>query len=322
MPCRPEQAFQILTEDGWAFAMEHTYSDFGRQSILFFVPVTLVGRFLVTFTFISIVLSQFANQTPLRVEMANMQTDCLNESHLVMDSRRKRARPTSPRSRSPTPPAHCRSDALAAMLRLSRARRGQLALQLEERLRARMELDQSGDERGMAQLADVALCLRPRHPLRIALWRVVGAPAFESFAFGVVLLNCASLSYTFGAGSDEARAVESFDLACLLFFTLEMALKIVTYGLARGRNTYLQNGWNVLDAIIVAVGWCILIAPHVAACTRRQGAGGTLRIVVAASPASASPLACALGPFGCGPPHPPTHAPTHAPLCVVAALLR
>ena len=38
-------------------------------------------------------------------------------------------------------------------------------------------------------------------------------------------------------------------------FTLEAILKIIAYGFVMHPGAYLRNGWNILDFVIVAVGW-------------------------------------------------------------------
>ena len=41
----------------------------------------------------------------------------------------------------------------------------------------------------------------------------------------------------------------------LVIFTVETVLKIVAYGLVLHPSAYIRNGWNLLDFIIVVVGY-------------------------------------------------------------------
>jgi hypothetical protein len=41
----------------------------------------------------------------------------------------------------------------------------------------------------------------------------------------------------------------------LAIFTLESILKIIAYGLCLHPNAYLRSGWNLLDFVIVVVGY-------------------------------------------------------------------
>lgn len=42
-------------------------------------------------------------------------------------------------------------------------------------------------------------------------------------------------------------------------FTAECALKIVSYGFIYHKNSYLRDGWNWLDFIVVIIGWIELL---------------------------------------------------------------
>lgn len=48
---------------------------------------------------------------------------------------------------------------------------------------------------------------------------------------------------------------ETVEYAFLIIFTIETFLKIIAYGLVMHQNSYVRNGWNMLDFVIVIVGW-------------------------------------------------------------------
>jgi len=48
---------------------------------------------------------------------------------------------------------------------------------------------------------------------------------------------------------------ERVEYLFLIIFTVEAFLKVIAYGLLFHPNAYLRNGWNLLDFIIVVVGW-------------------------------------------------------------------
>lgn len=48
---------------------------------------------------------------------------------------------------------------------------------------------------------------------------------------------------------------ETVEYAFLIIFTIETFLKIIAYGLVMHQNSYVRNGWNLLDFVIVIVGW-------------------------------------------------------------------
>ncbi|KAK2897852.1 hypothetical protein Q8A73_014232 [Channa argus] len=49
-------------------------------------------------------------------------------------------------------------------------------------------------------------------------------------------------------------SLETVEYAFLIIFTIETFLKIIAYGLVMHQNSYVRNGWNMLDFVIVIVG--------------------------------------------------------------------
>ena len=45
------------------------------------------------------------------------------------------------------------------------------------------------------------------------------------------------------------------DIVFNIFFTTEIAAKVCAEGLALRPHTYLRDGWNWLDMLVVIVGW-------------------------------------------------------------------
>ncbi len=55
---------------------------------------------------------------------------------------------------------------------------------------------------------------------------------------------------------------EQIEYIFLAIFTLEVILKIIAYGLCLHPNAYLRSGWNILDFIIVVVGYELIVLNH------------------------------------------------------------
>lgn len=47
---------------------------------------------------------------------------------------------------------------------------------------------------------------------------------------------------------------EQVEYIFLIIFTVETFLKILAYGLVMHPSSYIRNGWNLLDFVIVIVG--------------------------------------------------------------------
>jgi hypothetical protein len=64
-----------------------------------------------------------------------------------------------------------------------------------------------------------------------------------------------------------------------ILFVIEALLKIIVYGFVIGRNTYMREGWNVLDFLIVCVSVTSLILGDSAGSLSRLKALRTLRVL-------------------------------------------
>lgn len=55
---------------------------------------------------------------------------------------------------------------------------------------------------------------------------------------------------------------EQVEYVFLVIFTIETFTKILAYGLVMHPSAYIRSGWNLLDFIIVIVGyfWCFMIS--------------------------------------------------------------
>jgi len=93
---------------------------------------------------------------------------------------------------------------------------------------------------------------------RACLW-VVRSKYFETFILLNILANCATLAMS--TAREEFDATElgaglvQLEFYFLAVFALEMGLKVVSMGFFVGPGTYLKDGWNVLDFIVVLLGF-------------------------------------------------------------------
>uniref|UniRef100_A0A3B3Z834 Voltage-dependent L-type calcium channel subunit alpha n=1 Tax=Periophthalmus magnuspinnatus TaxID=409849 RepID=A0A3B3Z834_9GOBI len=67
---------------------------------------------------------------------------------------------------------------------------------------------------------------------------------------------------------------ETVEYAFLIIFTIETFLKIMAYGLVMHQNSYVRNGWNLLDFIIVIVGLFSVVLEMVTKDAESSGQSG------------------------------------------------
>ena len=104
------------------------------------------------------------------------------------------------------------------------------------------------------------------NPFRRGVLRIVHSKSFDNFVLLLIALNAGLMALEDPledpeSPSEQTVLLEQLDVVFLLVFTLEMALKLVAFGLVIGQNTYLRTSWNVLDAVIVSTAWMPYFLP-------------------------------------------------------------
>jgi len=105
--------------------------------------------------------------------------------------------------------------------------------------------------------ADLAFgYLSPSNLFRKLFISVVFNPWFERFILLVIFLNCVVITI------DHAVEVTEFSYISeeisQVIFTAEVVLRLVAMGVVRRPYSYFRDAWNVLDFIIVVLGWLMV----------------------------------------------------------------
>ncbi|OON18010.1 transporter, cation channel family protein, partial [Opisthorchis viverrini] len=97
-----------------------------------------------------------------------------------------------------------------------------------------------------------------KNPIRRICINIVDAKPFDYFILVAILCNCLALAFNHPYPNDDSNAVnqvlEKVELAFVIIFTTESALKIIAYGFILHPGAYLRTFWNILDFSIVLVG--------------------------------------------------------------------
>ena len=107
--------------------------------------------------------------------------------------------------------------------------------------------------------------------------RLIEWPWFDRVVLVLILANSVVLALTdysvvdaeTGEPSDKSwrnAVVDKTELFFTLSFTVESALKIMSMGFFMVPGTYLRDGWNVLDFIVVVTGYAALALPSGSRC--------------------------------------------------------
>eukprot|EP00960_Hanusia_phi_P036969 752624-Hanusia_phi.AAC.3 len=102
-------------------------------------------------------------------------------------------------------------------------------------------------------------CLDLQSPVRLCAIAIVESKIFQGIVTFVIFLSTLILAFNdplksmyFPVSSTtNFEASDIVNLACTMFFVIELLLKIIAHGLILGGKTYLADGWNVLDALLI-----------------------------------------------------------------------
>ena len=89
--------------------------------------------------------------------------------------------------------------------------------------------------------------------------RIITSKYFENFILLIIFLNCIFLAMDTKApdfeGSNTYNVINTAEYAFIGIFTLEMILKAVGMGFIIGKNAYLRDAWNIIDFLVVVLGY-------------------------------------------------------------------
>uniref|UniRef100_A0A671L010 Ion transport domain-containing protein n=1 Tax=Sinocyclocheilus anshuiensis TaxID=1608454 RepID=A0A671L010_9TELE len=104
-------------------------------------------------------------------------------------------------------------------------------------------------------------CLNLNNPIRRACISLVEWKPFDIFILIAIFANCMALAVYIPFPEDDSNStnhdLETVEYAFLIIFTIETFLKIIAYGLVMHQNAYVRNGWNMLDFVIVVIGYVL-----------------------------------------------------------------
>eukprot|EP00754_Rhynchopus_humris_P044615 Rhum_TRINITY_DN4283_c0_g1::Rhum_TRINITY_DN4283_c0_g1_i1::g.13697::m.13697 len=95
--------------------------------------------------------------------------------------------------------------------------------------------------------------------LRLAIFKMTHHRVFEAGVITLIFANCVFLALDDPTVPEEDKPIEatSAEYFFTAVFAVEMLLKIFSQGFILHQGSYLRNGWNVLDFIIVGLSLLI-----------------------------------------------------------------
>ena len=280
--------FQMLTGENWNEVMfESITSTGGYAIVLYFVLIVLVGMFLVLNLFLAIMLSDFNCGEPPDFSISTAIKTFFPFS-VTKEAETKKEEAAGGKDNNddeiddddddddgddedeaaPTPAAAGDDATLRQKRELEqRGKHGSAEMVAIQKDLERSKRASAAAER--MQLRGVSLGLFPTDsPVRLALMRVVRNPYFDHLILACILTGSVLLAVNGPTNDGDTRVwryVCYVEFAFVIIFTVEMLFKILVQGFYFCPQGYLKDPWNMLDLVVVVVGWltndCLVVIP-------------------------------------------------------------
>ena len=107
---------------------------------------------------------------------------------------------------------------------------------------------------------------KTNNKLRKFMMKISKAKAFENLIILLIILSSIQLTLEnplIDPLGTEAHVLRYCDLVMTILFTFEVVFKVIAHGfLINGKDSYLQNPWNILDFIIVVISLVSVSIPE------------------------------------------------------------
>ena len=98
-------------------------------------------------------------------------------------------------------------------------------------------------------------CFPPENKLRQICFKIVSYPHYDNIILGLIIVSTILLTFDNPLEHEQSRkkvVLRYADYVLTTLFTLECITNVILFGfLLNGKRSYLRDGWNVMDFLIV-----------------------------------------------------------------------
>ena len=225
--------FQFLSGENWNTIMYDCIRSTGWLSIVYTLMVMIIGCFIVMNLFLAILLANFEGNDDLIKTVAIIDTQT-----------------SSPDSKVANKSA---AKLLSEGAKQLQGTAGDLLANIE---------GVSSESESVQSFQNVSLLfLKSDNTFRLKCVEIVSNAHFDNFIIFLIIFSSFTLAIDSPLNNPESGFVKTLgilDWIMTILFTIEMLLKIVALGFVLHKKSYLRNGWNVMDFLIVLVSWLAL----------------------------------------------------------------
>jgi hypothetical protein len=132
-----------------------------------------------------------------------------------------------------------------------------VALSFYNKLKAKREEDVEATKAKLSLTGRSLSIFNSDNRCRIALGKIISSERFDYVILVLIFISSILLTLENPLNDPDGtlmRTLEVLDWIVTSLFILEFVLKVAVYGfMFNGKNSYIRNGWNIMDFIIVCL---------------------------------------------------------------------
>lgn len=256
--CLPHH--QILTGENWNVVMMDGWRSSGWSAVLYFISLVVLGNFIVLNLFLAILLGNFEEsfddeKKGAQEEMLLKKSNRIAPAH----SRHLEGDPERPTAKHPAGSEHEHTIVQTCHLTSGRTRRESAAPT------SKIFQDSStSSQRGVSDRKEIPdrltkrslMIFSLRNPIRKFAMQLIAHPQFDNVSLLLVAVSTVALALDNPLNTPDSTFVyilSWLDIILTGLFVFEVGVKVIALGFVLDTNTYLRNGWNVIDFVITGL---------------------------------------------------------------------
>ncbi|GMH60361.1 hypothetical protein TrRE_jg11189 [Triparma retinervis] len=225
--------FQILSGENWNAVMYDGWRATSGLAVIYFISLIVFGMFIVMTLFLAILLNNFGTDDEEEEEEEQLDEEGQKalEQALTETARREK--------KKGSPAAHTLP-------------------------KKKSKIKNANVEPSYYPIEGSSLMIfGPENLLRTKVTAAVAHPYFDQVVLVLIIISSITLAIDDPLGDpngSQATVLKALDLLFTVLFILEMALKIISMGFVFQPRSYLRDGWNILDFVVVCISILLLFS--------------------------------------------------------------
>ena len=252
--------FQVLTGENWNEVLYNGIKGTSwASSVIYFTLLNIVGAYIILNLFMAILLGQFESDDEEEDEEEAAEEGGSSEAALPSPGKLP-ALAAGGSTVTPTDDGEAAPSVLSAV-KVAQPQSKNASTRPNALLDQLAGTKAPPKEKPFVMAGNSLFIFSPTNPIRKQFFALILKPEFDNFILFLIALSSVLLAIdepylTFNCawiGSNFKNTLDTLDTIIVWLFLGECVFKVIALGFCFGKTTYLKNGWNRLDFLLVAL---------------------------------------------------------------------